>query len=88
VVHLFPSLYKTQDGLWYLLWLSTRNGAADAFETPVANLGQYPTGVVSAALPSGYSHRIAPTPVAGRYIAVWVQGAVGSEEVYYRIFER
>jgi hypothetical protein len=89
VVNLFPQLYETQEDSWRLLWLSTRNGDAMPFETPVASLGTYPTGVVaSSSLPSGYSHRIAPTPVPGRYIAVWVQGAVGSEEVYYRIFER
>ena len=88
VVHLFPALYKSQSDAWFLLWLSTRNGAAEAFETPVASLGQYPTGVASASLPAGYSHRIAPTPVAGKYIAVWVQGAVGSEEVYYKVFQR
>jgi hypothetical protein len=72
-----------------LLWLSTRSGSPQAFETPLANLGQYPTGVVAnGSLPAGYSHRIAPTPIAGTYIGVWVQGPDGSQDIYYRIFER
>lgn len=87
IVNIFPQLYRTRDEAWRLLWLSTRTGTPAAFEIPVASLGNYPTGVVSIpSLPAGYSHRIAPTPVGGRYIGVWVQGAVGSEEVYYRIF--
>jgi hypothetical protein len=90
VVHLFPAFYRTLDNAWSLLWLSTRTGAAQPFETPLASIGQYPSGVIATTwLPAaGYSHRIAPTPLAGTYIGVWVQGAVGSEEVYYRIFER
>lgn len=68
---------------------STRTGPAVAFETSLANLGQYPTGVVAtASLPAGYSHRISATPVVGRYLGVWVQGPEGSLEIYYRIFER
>ena len=89
VVHLFPMMYALQDHSWQLLWQSTRSGSPQAFETPVANLGQYPAGVVAnASLPPGYSHRIAPTPVAGTYIGVWVQGPDGSQDIYYRIFER
>lgn len=90
VVHLFPGMYRTLDNAWFLIWLSTRNGPAQPFETPLANLGQYPTGVIanSSVSASGYSHRIAPTPVPGTFIGVWVQGAVGSEEVYYRVFQR
>jgi hypothetical protein len=90
VVHLFPSLYETLDNSWFLLWLSTRTGSAQPFETSLASLAQYPTGVAAttALSAAGYSHRIAPTPVAHRYIGVWVQGAVGSEDLYYRVFER
>jgi len=89
VVNMFPQLYRTLDGAWNLLWLSTRSGSPQVFETPLAGLAQYPTGVTGASLPgAGYSHRIAPTPVANTYMGVWVQGAVGSEEVYYRIFQR
>ena len=88
-MHLFPAMYETFDHSWKLLWLSTRSGSPQAFETPVANLGQYPTGVVAnASLPPGYSHRIAQTPVAGTYIGVWVQGAEGVQDIYYRIFQR
>ena len=89
IVHLYPMMYPLQDHSWQLLWLSTRSGAPQAFETPLASLAQYPTGVVAnGSLPAGYSHRIAPTPVAGRYIGVWVQGPEGSQDIYYRIFER
>ncbi len=90
VLHLFPMLYRTLDNAWSLLWLSTRTGTPQPWETPLASLGQYPTGVTATpSLPAaGYSHRIAPTPVPGTYIGLWVQGPVGSEEVYYRIFKR
>ncbi|HEX6628664.1 MAG TPA: sialidase family protein [Gemmatimonadaceae bacterium] len=89
VVNLFPALYATLDQSWRLLWLSTRSGPAQPFETPIASLGQYSAGVVaSTSLPPGYSHRIAPTPVAGTYIGVWVQGPDGSQDIYYRIFQR
>jgi hypothetical protein len=89
IVHLFPGMYRTLDDDWFLIWLSTRNGPAEPFETPLSSLGQYPSGVVAASsLPAGYSHRIAPTPVAGTYIGLWVQGPLGAEDVYYRVFER
>jgi hypothetical protein len=89
VVNLFPELYRSQDNVWRVLWLSTRTGSPQTFEVPVASLGQYPAGVTSnASLPPGYSHRVAPTPVAGTYIGVWVQGAEGSQDIYYRLFER
>jgi len=89
IVHLFPAMYETLDHAWSLLWLSTRSGSPQAFETPLANLGQYPAGVVAnSSFPAGYSYRIAPTPVAGTYIGVWVQGPDGSQDIYYRIFER
>jgi len=89
VVHLFPALYAALDNTWRLLWLSTRSGPAQAFETPLASLGQYPIGVIAnASLPAGYSHRIAPTPVAGTYIGVWVQGPEGAQDIYYRFFDR
>lgn len=89
VVHVFPAIYSLQDHSSQLLWLSTRTGSPQAFETPIANLGQYPTGAAAnASLPPGYSHRIAATPVAGTYIGVWVQGPDGSQDIYYRIFKR
>ena len=89
VVNLYPDLFAASDGSWRVLWLSTRSGTALPFETPLANLAQYPSGVVaSAALPSGYSHRIAASPVTGTYIGVWVQGPEGAQDIYYRIFQR
>ena len=89
VVNLYPALYVTQDNTWRVLWLSTRSGTPLPFETPLANLAQYPSGVVaSASLPSGYSHHIAATPVTGTYIGVWVQGPDGAQDIYYRIFQR
>ena len=90
VVHLYPALFPLQDSSWRMIWLSTRTGSVQPFETPIANLGQYPTGVMpaSALEANAYSHRIAPTPVPGRYIGVWVQGPEGSQEIYFRIFDR
>jgi len=90
IVHLYAGMYETLGHETFLLWLSTRTGAVQPLEAPVANLGSYPTGVTanSALTAQGYSHRIAPTPVAGTYIGVWVQGAEGSQDIYYRVFAR
>jgi hypothetical protein len=89
VVNLFPSMYEALDNSWRMVWLSTRDGPPHAFETPVASLAQYPVGVtVQGVLPDGYSYRIAPTPVAGTYIGVWVQGPDGAQDIYYRVFAR
>jgi hypothetical protein len=90
VVHLFPQLYANQAQQWSLLWLSNRLGPVKLYELPAANFGQYTTATVeNPFLPgAGYSHRIAPTRVAGRYIGVWVQGPDGSQDIYYRFFDR
>jgi hypothetical protein len=59
------------------------------FELPVASAASYPDAAVeNTILGAGYSHRIAPTPVAGRYLGVWVQGPDGAQDVYYRVFAR
>ena len=89
IVNIFPFLYSTLAGDWSLTWLSTRQGEPRVFELPLSNVQQYPTGLrENAALPPGYSHRIVATPTPGVYLAVWVQGPDGSQDIYYRVFER
>lgn len=91
VVHLFPQLYADLgQQQWSLLWLSNRLGPVKVFELPPASFGSYTTGTVeNTALPgAGYSHRIAPTPLPGLYIGVWVQGPDGAQDIYYRFFEK
>ncbi len=88
VVHLFPSIYSTGSDQ-RILWLSTRGGPARPYELPLAKVGQYPAEAVEVAiLPDGYSHRVAPTPTPGVYLGVWVQGPEGTQDVFYRFFER
>jgi len=89
VVNLFPALFPASDGQWSLAWLSTRAGSPQVFALPIAGVGQYPSGVTAmTAMPPGYSHRLAATPVAGVYLGVWVQGPEGSQDIYYRFFRR
>lgn len=89
VVHLFPALYADQQHQWSVLWLSTRSGAPKALELSLNQLAGYPqTATVNSSLPEGYSHRIAPTTVPGLYIAAWVQGPEGAQDIYYRFFKR
>lgn len=89
VVNVFPALYPRDDGSWWLVWLSTRAGPAKVFELPLTMFGQYPSGVVEDTwLPPGYSHRIAPTPTAREYLGVWVQGAEGVQDIYWRTVVR
>ncbi len=88
VVNVFPSLYQRQNGEWRLLWLSTRSGAQQIVEFPIANLGSYPTGLsVNTALSPGYSHRVARTSATGVYAGVWVQGPEGAQDIYDRFFK-
>ncbi len=84
VVNLFPALYPSLNGTWSLLWISTRQGAAAAYELPLANASQYPAGIVTHAWITGYSPRMAATPTAGIYLGTWVQGPDGAQDVYYR----
>ena len=89
VVNIFPFLYSTLAGDWSITWLSTRLGQPQVFELPLNNVQQYPTGLrQNTLLPPGYSHRIVATPTNGVYLAVWVQGAEGEQDIYYRLFER
>lgn len=88
VVHVFPAWYASLDGDWSLVWVSTRLGAPAVFELPQTALGNYPTGAVLVDLPPGYSHRIAPTSTPGIYLGVWVQGPEGSQDIWYRFFQK
>jgi len=59
------------------------------FERDVAEGAPYPQGVRQRdELPAGYSHRVVATPAPGVYLAVWVQGPEGEQDIYYRFFER
>jgi hypothetical protein len=84
--NLFAQLYQRHDGSWTLLWLSTRTGAQAMYEVPVLAAAGFPAGArINALLPAGYSHRLSTTPVAGQYLAAWVQGPKDVEDVYVRL---
>jgi hypothetical protein len=86
--NLFPQLYQRHDGTWSLLWLSTRTGTPTMYEIPAASAATFPIGLtVNSLLPPGYSHRMAMTPVAGEYLAAWVQGPKNVEDVYFRLIK-
>lgn len=87
VVNLFPMMFAGLDDRWSALWLSTRTGSPRVFELPLASVGAA-GGTENAALPAGYSHKVAATPTPGVYLAAWVQGPEGSQDVYYRFFRR
>ena len=87
VVNVFPGLYRRGGGEWRIAWLSTRSGAASVWELPLAGASAYPAGVIAnPSLPPGYSHRISPTPAPGAYLAAWVQGPEGAQDIYYRVY--
>jgi hypothetical protein len=70
-------------------WLSTRSGDPLLYEVPVTSAGEYPAGVSRIAdVGPGYSHRIVRTGSADVYLAVWVSGPEGSQDIAYRFFER
>jgi hypothetical protein len=89
VVNLFPGIYATESGGPAVNWLSTRGGSPELFEQASALLGQYPNGVSRVSqVGAGYSHRIIWTGTPGVYLAVWVSGPEGSQDISYRFFER
>lgn len=84
--NLFAQLYRRHDGSWRLLWLTTKSGSPQSYEAPLAELTNYPQLAMRyTLLPPGYSHRIAAAGSAGEYLATWVQGAKGVEDIYYRM---
>jgi len=89
VVNLFPTFYTATNGTSRALWITTRTGSPSVVELPVSGLLSYPTGLKTlTALPgAGYSHRVARTSTPGVYLAAWVQGAEGIQDVYTRFFE-
>jgi hypothetical protein len=87
VVNLFPTLFAGLDDRWTTMWLSTRAGDPRVFDVPIAGVGSSP-GTPNAELPAGYSHKVAATSTPGVYLAAWVQGPEGSQDVYYRFFRR
>lgn len=88
-VNVFPEIYATQSGADAIVWLSAGPSETVVKETPLASALAYPLDVILyVGLPAGYSHRIAPTSVTGRYVAVWVQGPEGSQDLYFTIVNR
>jgi hypothetical protein len=87
VVNLFPSMFAALDDRWSTLWLSTRTGSPRVFDVPLASAGTA-SGTENPSLPEGYSHKVAATTTPGVYLAAWVQGPEGSQDVYYRFFRR
>lgn len=88
-VNLFPQFYRRHDGAWWLLWRSTRSGAPLIYEMPLADVARYPAGVVvNSLMPAGYSHRVVATTVSDQYLAAWVQGPKGQEDIFYRYLTR
>ncbi|MGH7461168.1 MAG: hypothetical protein ACREMA_09080 [Longimicrobiales bacterium] len=89
VVNVFPGLYQSSEGVWSVLWLSTRAGSPAVFELPLANSDLYPQGIVgNTQLPPGYSHRVVATSRPGVYLGVWVQGPDGAQDIHYRFFRK
>jgi hypothetical protein len=89
VVNLFPAFYQDAEERWMVNWLSTRSGDPLLYEVPVTSAGEYPAGVSRIAdVGPGYSHRIVRTGSADVYLAVWVSGPEGSQDIAYRFFER
>ena len=87
VVNLFPTMFAGLDDRWSALWLSTRSGNPRVYELPLGSVGSG-VGTENASLPAGYSHKVAATATPGVYLAAWVQGPEGSQDVYYRFFRR
>jgi hypothetical protein len=89
VVHLYPDLVADAADSLSVVWLSTRQGSPRVFELPLADVSRYPTGVTPLGqLPAGYSHRLVETTTSGVYLAVWVQGPDGTQDIYYRLIRR
>jgi hypothetical protein len=87
--NLCPEIYQRHAGDWWLLWLSTRDGAPRLYEMPVSSLSRYPAEVTTnPALPAGYSHRVIATGTEREYLAAWVQGPEGAQDIYFRTFRR
>ncbi|HET9317376.1 MAG TPA: hypothetical protein VFQ51_17425, partial [Vicinamibacteria bacterium] len=82
-----PMLFAGLDERWSTMWLSTRAGDPRVFDVPIGSVGSSP-GTQNTELPAGYSHRVAPTSTPGVYLAAWVQGPEGSQDVHYRFFRR
>jgi len=89
VVNLYAALYQTFDQQWRMLWLTNRKGSTQAVALPVSGAASFPNGLLEDVLPgAGYSHRVAQTSTPGLYIGVWVAGAEGSQDIYWRLFRK
>ena len=81
VYDLYPASGSDHAGNTQLVWQSTAATPGNAYVLPVA--GVYPTDVVEAPL-EGESPRMAPTPVTGVYLGVWVDSA--TQDLWTRSF--
>lgn len=88
IVNLFPTMFAGLDDRWSAMWLSTRSGSPRVFELPLTSIGTSASPAANTELPEGYSHKVAATTTPGVYLAAWVQGPEGSQDVYYRFFRR
>ncbi len=87
VVHIFPAFASTLEGGSSIVWLSTRLGPPRVFEIGFDEIDSYPSSAVElAALPQGYSHRVAATPTPGVRMGTWVQGPEGAQDIHVRCF--
>jgi hypothetical protein len=87
-VHVFPAFYQRSDNDWRLIWTTTRSGAPQVVEMPLAQVFNYPAAlIVNNKVGAGYSHRVTRTPITGLYLGAWVQGPDGAQDIYYRFYE-
>jgi hypothetical protein len=88
VQHVFPAFYRRSNGDWRLIWTTTRNGAPQVVELPLAQFLSYPGGLIlNNHVGAGYSHRVTRTPVDGLYLGAWVHGSDPTQDIYYRFYE-
>jgi hypothetical protein len=88
VQHLFPAFYRRSNGDWRLIWTTTRSGAPQVVELPLAQFLAYPGGLIpNQHVGAGYSHRVTRTPLDGLYFGAWVHGSDPTQDIYYRFYE-
>lgn len=90
IVNTFPTLHAAHDSNWRLTWVSTRRKPSTVLEAPfdTENLEASATPTELSAIREGYSHHFAATPTPGVYLAAWVQGKEGKQDVYYRFLAK
>jgi hypothetical protein len=79
-VDVFPAVTVGLGGAPFLLWVS----GGPVVALPVAQIAGYPAARIELAIP-GYSPRMAAVPGRGAYLAAWVQGPDGQQDVFARL---